>query len=45
MGEIIFSLCVGGFLAASGIIMNIVLTREERRYVAKDSASAGPSEK
>ncbi len=45
MGEIIFSLCVGGFLAISGIIMIIVLTREERRYVTKDSASASPSEK
>lgn len=32
MGEIIFSLAVGGFLAASGIVMNVVLGREARKW-------------
>lgn len=31
MGEIIFSICVGGFLVLSGITMNIVLKREEKK--------------
>lgn len=31
MGEIIFSICVGGFLVLSGIAMNIVLKREEKK--------------
>lgn len=31
MGEIIFSICVGGFLALSGLIMIIVLRREEKK--------------
>lgn len=30
MGEIIFSICVGGFLVASGIAMNVILRREEK---------------
>lgn len=30
MGEIIFSICVGGFLVISGIIMNLVLRHEEK---------------
>lgn len=32
MGEIIFSVCVGGFLALSGIVMNIILCREEKQF-------------
>ncbi|ADL06443.1 hypothetical protein Closa_3929 [[Clostridium] saccharolyticum WM1] len=31
MGEIIFSICVGGCLVASGIIMLVVLKKEEER--------------
>lgn len=31
MGEIIFSICVGGFLAISGIAMNVILGREEKK--------------
>lgn len=31
MGEIIFSVCVGGFLVLSGIFMNVMLGREEKR--------------
>lgn len=30
MGEIIFSICVGGFLVCSGIAMNLILLREEK---------------
>ncbi len=30
MGEIIFSICIGGCLVLSGIIMNVVLGREEK---------------
>lgn len=33
MGEIIFSLCVGGFLAVSGIAMNLILRREEKKVL------------
>ncbi len=33
MGEIIFSLCIGGFLAVSGIAMNLILRREERKVL------------
>ena len=36
MGEIIYSICVGGFLVISGVIMLAVLTREERRVFPKD---------
>lgn len=32
MGEIIFSICIGGFLAVSGIAMNAYLKREERSF-------------
>ncbi len=31
MGEIIFSVCVGGFLVISGIAMNVILGREEKK--------------
>ncbi|MEG0962051.1 MAG: hypothetical protein RR139_06315 [Lachnospiraceae bacterium] len=38
MGEIIFSICVGGFLILSGITMNIILRREEKQFkLEKDS--------
>lgn len=35
MGEIIFSICVGGFLVLSGIAMNVILHREEKQIRAK----------
>lgn len=35
MGEIIFSICVGGFLVISGIAMNVILSREEKRLGLK----------
>ena len=35
MGEIIYSLCIGGFLVATGIAMNICLSREEKRECGK----------
>ncbi len=31
MGEIIFSICIGGFLALTGILMNFILLREEKQ--------------
>lgn len=31
MGEIIFSICIGGFLIVSGVMMNIILTKEEKK--------------
>lgn len=30
MGEIIFSICIGGFLSLSGIALILVLRREEK---------------
>lgn len=30
MGEIIYSICVGGFLALSGVVLLVVLHREEK---------------
>lgn len=33
MGEIIFSICVGGFLVITGVVLIVVLDREEKRYV------------
>lgn len=35
MGEIIFSICVGGFLAISGIAMNVILRREQKQMEAE----------
>lgn len=37
MGEIVFSICVGAFLAVSGIAMNIILRREERQMENESS--------
>lgn len=37
MGEIIFSVCVGGFLVISGIAMNVILGREEKRLALEES--------
>lgn len=31
MGEIIVSLCIGGFLVIAGIMMNIILWKEEKK--------------
>lgn len=31
MGEIIFSICVGGCLVASGVFMLVMLGREEKK--------------
>lgn len=31
MGEIIFSICVGGFLVLSGVVLILALDREEKR--------------
>ncbi len=36
MGEIIFSVCIGGFLAVAGILMNVVLRREEKQLREKN---------
>ena len=31
LGEIIYSICIGGFLAASGVAMIVILSREEKK--------------
>ncbi len=31
MGEIIFSVCIGGCLVVSGIVMNLILKHEEKK--------------
>ncbi len=38
MGEVIFSICVGGCLVLSGIVMNVVLAREEKGLGKKEKA-------
>lgn len=35
MGEIIFSICVGGFLVISGVVLIVVLGREEKKHNLK----------
>ena len=35
MGEIIFSICVGGFLVVSGIVLIVVLGKEEKKHNIK----------
>lgn len=37
MGEIIISILIGGFLVISGIFMNIILSKEEKRWKAEQS--------
>lgn len=32
MGEIIFSIFIGGILAVSGILMNLILKKEEKKF-------------
>ncbi len=39
MGEIIFSICVGGFLVISGIAMNVILSREEKKLGLNQKSS------
>lgn len=34
MGEIIFSILIGGILALSGVAMNAVLKREEKKVLS-----------
>jgi len=36
MGEIIYSVLIGGFLVLSGIFMNVYLKREEKKWASKD---------
>ncbi len=31
MGEIIFSICIGGLLATAGVVLIVVLKREEKQ--------------
>jgi len=33
MGEIILSVCIGGFLVISGIVMIVVLNKEEKKFL------------
>ncbi len=35
MGEIVFSICIGGFLVIAGIVMIVVLGREEKKHKMK----------
>jgi len=41
MGEIIFSIFVGGWMIAAGIFLNKWLTREEKRSEKADAAGGG----
>ena len=41
MGEVIFSIFVGGWLIAGGVFLNGWLTREERRTREVDTAERG----
>jgi hypothetical protein len=36
MGEIIYSILIGGFLVLSGVFMNIYLKREEKKWASED---------
>lgn len=36
MGEIVYSILIGGFLVLSGIFMNIYLKREEKKWASGD---------
>ena len=36
MGEVIYSICIGGFLVIAGIAMNVVLRREEKKLGLKE---------
>lgn len=36
MGEIVYSILIGGFLALSGVLMNVYLKREETKWASKD---------
>ena len=36
MGEIIYSILIGGFLVLSGVCMNVYLKREEKKWASKD---------
>ena len=36
MGEIIYSILIGGFLVLSGVFMNIYLKREGKKWASED---------
>jgi len=36
MGEIVYSILIGGFLVLSGVFMNVYLKREEEKWTSKD---------
>jgi len=36
MGEIIYSILIGGFLVLSGVFMNLYLKWEEKKWAPKD---------
>ncbi len=36
MGEIVYSILIGGFLALSGVFMNVYLKREEKKWASGD---------
>ena len=36
MGEILYSILIGGFLVLSGIFMNIYLRWEEKKWTSED---------
>ena len=42
MGEIIVSLLIGGFLVVSGIAMNVILGKEEKRWKADRKETPAP---
>lgn len=44
MGEIIYSLSIGAFLIATGLVMNAVLRREEKRVCGKNGEMDAPAD-
>lgn len=40
MGEIIYSILIGGFLVLSGVFMIVYLKREEKKWVSEEKDSS-----
>ena len=40
MGEIIYSILIGGFLVLSGVFMNVYLKREEKKWTDEEKHSS-----
>ncbi len=45
MGEVVFSIFIGGILAVSGIFMNLILKKEERQILSEQKKSRPKADK